>query len=201
MAKKETRGTAVPVHVALLRGVNVGGKHALPMKTLAEMFRDAGCGAVRTYIQSGNVLFEAKPALALRIPGLIERAIAHRFGFEAPVVLRSAAQLRDVARGNPFLKAGADPKTLHVGFLRDRPAPPDIASLDPDRSPPDRFTLVGSEVYLHCPNGVARSKLTSQYFDSRLKTILTARNWNTVVTLLDLAQGADGLAPKSLDER
>jgi uncharacterized protein (DUF1697 family) len=103
-------------------------------------------------------------------------------------VIRTAAEIDGVVRGNPFLKAGADPKTLHVGFLRDRPSKSQVAALDPDRSPPDEFVVRGGEIYLRLPNGVARSKLTSQYFDSRLKTIITARNWRTVLKLQEMAR-------------
>ena len=152
------------------------------------MFEDAGCRDVRTYIQSGNVVYRATPALARRVPALIEKAIAERFGFDVPIVIRTAAEIDDVVKGNPFLKAGADPKTLHVGFLRDRPSKSQVAALDPDRSPPDEFVVRGGEIYLRLPNGVARSKLTSQYFDSRLKTITTARNWRTVLKLQEMAQ-------------
>ena len=116
-----TRKTA-NIHIALLRGINVGGKHLLPMKELAAMFRDAGCTDVRTYIQSGNVVFHAATTLAGRIPGLIGEAIAGRFRFEVPLVMRTAAELGQVARGNPFLKTAADTKHLYVSFLADRPA-------------------------------------------------------------------------------
>jgi uncharacterized protein (DUF1697 family) len=191
--KKQARPSArasrdKPVHVALLRGVNLGGRR-LPMKDLAAMFRDAGCGDVRTYIQSGNVVFEARPALARQVPALVSEAITDRFGFEAPIVTRTAAEMEDVASHNPFLKAGADPKTLHVVFLQDRPSKARVAELDPGRSPPDEFAVQGREVYLHCPNGVGSSKLTMPYFDSKLQTIATARNWNTVLKLVEMSHG------------
>lgn len=175
------------VYIALLRGINLGGRR-LPMKDLAAMFRDAGCSEVRTYIQSGNVVFEAGKALARRAPGLIENAISERFGFDVPVVIRTAAEIDGVVKGNPFLKAGAGPKALHVAFLRERPSKPQIAALDPNRSPPDEFVVRSREIYLHCPNGVARSKLTTQYFDSRLQTISTARNWRTVLNLQEMTR-------------
>jgi uncharacterized protein (DUF1697 family) len=107
-----------------------------------------------------------------------------------PVVLRSAAELRAVVRGNPFLEAGADPATLHVAFLADRPTAAAAASLDPARSPPDAFAVRGREVYLHLPNGGARSKLTTAWLDARLDTVSTVRNWRTVERLLALASGA-----------
>jgi uncharacterized protein (DUF1697 family) len=175
------------VHVALLRGINLGGRR-LPMKDLAAVFRDAGCENVQTYIQSGNVVYGADPALAGRLPALIEEAIAERFGLDVPIVTRTAAEIDDVVSRNPFLKPGADLKTLHVAFLKDRPAASRVAALEPSRSPPDAFVLRGREIYLRCPNGVARSKLTTQYFDSRLRTISTARNWRTVLKLQEMAR-------------
>ncbi|MBI4519900.1 MAG: DUF1697 domain-containing protein [Gemmatimonadetes bacterium] len=177
------------VHIALLRGINVGGKHRLPMADLVAMFREAGCGDVRSYIQSGNVLFSADATLFRRVPGLISEAILDRFGFAAPVLTRSVAELADIAAHNPFVDDGVDAKTLHVAFLLDRPGKARIAALDPDRSPPDEFVVRGREIYLRCPNGMGRSKLTAPYFDSTLQTTSTARNWNTVRKLLELARG------------
>ncbi len=157
------------------------------MKDLAAIFVDAGCRSVATYIQSGNVVFEAPASLAGRIPTLIEEAIEERFGLEVPVVSRTAGELRKVVGGNPFLRSGADPSTLHVAFLADRASTAGVKLLDPHRSPPDTFAVRGREIYLHCPNGYGRSKLTNAYFDSKLATKSTVRNWRTVETLLELA--------------
>ncbi|MCP3981788.1 MAG: DUF1697 domain-containing protein [bacterium] len=170
-------------HVALMRGINVGGKNKLPMKDLVTLFVDAGCTDVQTYIQSGNVVFHAPRDTLRHIPQRVSAAIADRFGYAVPVVLRSAAELRKTVRNNPFLKPGVDTKLLSVMFLADRPRPAAVAALDPDRSPPDEFAVAGREIYLCCPGGVARTKLTNQYFDSRLSTIGTARNWATVLRL------------------
>lgn len=123
------------VYVALLRGINVGGKNKLPMKDLVALFTDLGCREVTHYIQSGNILFQAPPTLVNRLSKLVAAMILERFGFSVPVIIRSSEQLREVHRNNPFLKAtGA---AVHVAFLSDRPKPKDIASLDPKRSPPD----------------------------------------------------------------
>ncbi|MEM7677799.1 MAG: DUF1697 domain-containing protein [Myxococcota bacterium] len=172
--------------MALLRGINVGGKNKLPMKDLAAMFGDAGCWDVQTYIQSGNVVFRAKQALARRIPSLIAQSIEEGFGFSVPVVLRPGDELLTVAGSNPFLRGEADTKKLHVAFLDKEPSNAKIASLDPERSSPDQFETRGREIYLYCPNGLARTKLTNNYFDSRLATTSTMRNWKTVLKLCDL---------------
>jgi uncharacterized protein (DUF1697 family) len=176
----------VCTHVALLRGVNVGGNNILPMKDLAAMFTAAGCSDVRTYIQSGNVVFKAGRALARRIPAVISAAISDRFGFQVAVVLRTADALREVAHSNPFLDAASDASTLAVAFLADAPDVARVARLDPNRSLPDAFVVSGREIYLHCPNGFANTKLTNAYFDSALATTSTARNWRTVLTLVKM---------------
>ncbi len=174
-------------YVALLRGVNVGGKNKLPMKDLGEMFVAAGCRDVRTFIQSGNVLFCAAPALVKRLPGLIAERIAERFGYKTPVVLRSAVQLEAVLGNNPFLGAdGVTEDSLHVMFLADTPGTEAVGGLDLNRSPPDRFVVRGGEIYLQLPNGAGKSKLTNAYFDSKLRTVSTGRNWRTVTKLREL---------------
>ncbi len=176
------------IWVALLRAINVGGKNKLPMKDLSAMFAEAGCGSVTTYIQSGNVIFEAPSGLCARLPGLIEKRIAEQFGYRTPVVLRSAKQLRAVTKNNPFLNAGAPPEATFVLFLAGRPEQERIDSLDPDRSPPDKFVVQGQEIYLHLLNGAAKTKLTNVWFDAKLATISTARNWRTVTTLADMME-------------
>ena len=170
-----------------MRGINVCGRNLLPMKTLAAMFDAAGCTRVRTYIQSGNVVFTAPPALARTVGATIQRAIRTKTGIESPVIVRSAPELGRVATGNPFLAAGAPPETLHVAFLADEPGAARVAVLDPARSPPDELVVRGRDIFLRLPNGVARTKLTNAYFDSKLGTTSTLRNWRTVLTLTEMA--------------
>ena len=107
--------------VALLRGINVGGKHRLLMKELAELFADAQCSDVRTYIQSGNVVFKASPRVVKGLAECIAKNIEQRYGFASPVILRTAEEMAQTVRDNPFLRDGAPEKALHVYFLADRP--------------------------------------------------------------------------------
>ena len=172
--------------LALLRGINVGGKNKLRMKDLAEMFLKAGCTDVRTFIQSGNVLFNAPAKVAKQIAQTIPEQIEKRFGHRPPFVIRTAEQLAVVAASNPFLQPGAGERMLHVMFLADAPDPARVKDLDPARSSPDAFVVRGADIYLCLPNGVARTKLTNAYFDSKLATVSTIRNWRTVTTLLEL---------------
>jgi uncharacterized protein (DUF1697 family) len=173
--------------VALLRGINVGGKNKLPMADLAAMFSSAGCAGVETYIQSGNVVFDAPKAIAEAVPGQVERAIAERFGYRIPVVVRTAGELATITRANPFLTEGADPAVLHVVFLAGAPAASRVAALDPQRSPPDELVVRGREIYLRCPNGIARTRITNAYLDATLATTTTLRNWRTVEKLAELS--------------
>ena len=177
---------ALSTHVALLRGINVGGKNMLPMKDLVEMFTEAGCTGVRTYIQSGNVVFDALPALVQTIPAHITNRIEELFGLRIPVILRTASEMATASRNNPFMKTGVDEKLLYVFFLAHLPAPENVLKLDPGRSVPDSFSVHNREIYLHLPNGAGRTKLTNAWFDTKLATTSTARNWRTVLTLTQM---------------
>lgn len=172
-------------HVALLRGINVGGKNKLPMKDLAAIFTAAGAKNVTTFIQSGNVIFEGSPKT---LCAKVEKAIESQFGFRVPIAFRSAEQLEKAVKENPFLHEHED--FLHVVFLADLPTAAAVKSLDPARSPGDRFHVLGQEIYLHVPNGMARTKITNAWLDAKLSTVSTARNWRTTLKLLELAQGS-----------
>ena len=175
------------VNVALLRGINVGGKNKLPMKDLSAMFSDAGCTDVRTYIQSGNVLFRAEPTPDKDVPSLVSASILSRFGYRIPVITRTAQELQVIVQDNPFLGHGDESDKLHVAFLSETPDPAKVIALDANRSTPDEFAVLGREIYLYCPKGLARTRLTNSYFDSTLSTASTMRNWKTVLRLLDMA--------------
>ena len=175
-------------YIALLRGINVGGKNKLPMKDLAALFTERGCTAVQTYIQSGNVIFQASPEVAASLSVQIPALIAKRFGLHVPVVLRTAVQLAEAFHNNPFLAQGLPAETLHVMFLADLPSSEQVAALDTNRSVPDAFIVQGRDVFLYLPGGVADTKLTNAYFDAKLATVSTSRNWKTVTKLLAMMQ-------------
>ncbi len=192
MSDSNRAGRAAVSHpyVALLRGINVGGGNRLLKHELVETFAEEGCQDVSTYIQSGNVVFRAAPALVDGLSARITASIALSHGYQIPVVVRTAADFARIIHSNSFLAAGADPTKLHVGFLAETPDPARVATLDPDRSPPDAFEVGGDVIYLHFPNGVARSKLSNDYFDRTLGTVCTIRNWRTVCKLHEMASGA-----------
>ena len=175
----------MPSHLALLRGINVGGKNKLPMRTLVQIFEELGGKNIRTLIQSGNVVFDASPRLIDTLAAKVSSRIRKDLGLSVPVQLRNARELRKALRSHP-LAAGADEGALAVAFLSDKPTAAQVRLLDPDRSPGDHFRVVGREIYLLLPNGAARSKLTNAYFDRTLETVSTARNWRTCQKLLGM---------------
>lgn len=177
-------------YVALLRAVNVGGRNRLAMPALRAELESLGHVRVTTVLQSGNAVFGSRSSSAAALATGIEERLASAFGLDVTVILRSADELADVAGRNPFLPHDGELSQLHVAFLADAPAASAVAGLDPDRSPPDMFAVDGREIYLRFPNGSGRSKLTLDWFERRLGTRATARNWLTVTKLVELARAA-----------
>ena|SRR6266480_2535500 len=168
-------------YVVLLRAVNLGSTNKVAMADLRELFESLGYGDVRTFIQSGNVVFSS--TATVKAPP-IEAALADRFGFSIPVMLRSQRQLAAVVKGNPF--ADVDPARIHVGFLARPPGAKARAGLDKSECAPDQFRIRGSDAYLHLAGGVANNKVTG-YLTRKLGIPMTVRTWQTVTKLLDLA--------------
>ena len=166
-------------YVALLRGINVGGRTKVPMAELRSVVEDLGFRDVQTYIQSGNVVFASskKPTAAG-----IESALQKAFGFDIAVMVRSASDLARVVDANPY----PDTAKVHVAFLA-KPVAKAPASLEADRYAPEEFTIRKSEVYFHLPNGMGRAKVPD-YVGRALKVPMTVRNWKTVTTLLDMTR-------------
>ncbi len=169
------------LHVALLRGVNVGGAHRLPMARLAEIFARCGASYVETLLQSGNALFEAPDGASVAFA--VETELLATLGFAAPIILRSAAQWAEIVAKNPFAAEGADPAHLHVAVWNGDPSPSRLATLDPIRSPGESVLAGHGCLYLRLPNGVAHSKLTSARLDSSVGATCTLRNWTTAQRL------------------
>jgi uncharacterized protein (DUF1697 family) len=179
-------------YVALLRGVNVGGARPLPMAALRALFAEAGAKSVESLIQSGNVVFAATEASAPQIVAEVGARIRQEFGFAAPMVLRDTTAWKTLIDGNPFLGDGAHPDTLHALCLSETPSRDALARLDPSRSPGDEFEVRGRDIYLRLPSGVARTKLTNAWFDTKLRVTSTLRNWRTVMKLGELLAAQSG---------
>lgn len=172
-------------YIALFRGINVGGRARLPMKELVALLEALGCTDVRTHVQSGNAVLRhraAAPGLARRI----RAAVGAARGFEPDVLLLSPEHLARAAASNPFPEGEQDPAKLHLYFLGSQPDRPDLDELERLRSGRERFALQRDVLYLHAPDGVARSKLAARV-EKALGVPATARNWRTVQKVLELA--------------
>ncbi len=176
--------------VALIRGINVGGRNPLPMKQLVPLLEALGCQQVKTYIQSGNVVFQSKGNNASRLSSQITSAIKKQHGFESYVLLLEAADFKKAVSGNPFPDAESEPETLHVGFLASVPNNPDLMMLESLRKETERFVLKDVLFFLHAPAGVGRSKLAANA-EKLIGVVMTDRNWRTVCKLKDMLEELD----------
>jgi len=175
-------------YVALLRGINVGGKNSLPMQDLRDILGSLGCENVHTYIQSGNAVFRSA-ANAESLAEAIKNAIEKRFGFAPLVLLLDAAKFKAIAASNPYPHAEGTPKFLHVWFLTEIPKSPDLEALEHVRAASEKFILLDDAFYLHAPEGIGRSRLAVKV-DRCLGVATTARNWRTVSKLLAISDSA-----------
>jgi uncharacterized protein (DUF1697 family) len=169
------------------RAINVGRGRSVPMAALKALYESLGAGNVRTFLQSGNVLFTTDGDVAA-FNEKLEAALAARFGFPIPVINRTVAELRQTVARNPFPKeAKADPAHLVVVLLPGAPAKRERDALAQPVNGPERMILVGADLYVHYAEGIGRSKL-------KLPLIVpgTARNWTTITKLLALAEAMDG---------
>lgn len=175
-------------YVAILRGVNVSGKNKLPMADLRAKLAQAGLQNIRTYIQSGNVIFEYGKSSPEELAKKIATVILKQFGFEVPVIVLTVEELSDIISNNPFLRDNSrDSKKLHVTFLAEKPQKENLDRTVELTFPPDEFIIRDRAVYVFCPNGYGRSKITNNFFEQKLKVTATTRNWKTVNKLKEIA--------------
>jgi len=180
----------VSKQIALLRGINVGGKNKIPMAGLREALTRHGFGGVATYVASGNVVFDDPGTPPAETAAAVEAVVEQEFGLRIPVVARTRDEIAAVVAGNPLPEGAAEPARFLAVFLSG-PAPDDawFRTVDPASYAPDRFELGDRVVYVWCPGGLGRSKLAGDFAGRRLAVTATARNWNTVLKLLQMADG------------
>ncbi len=157
------------------------------MKELVALLEDLGCRNVRTYIQSGNAVFESQVPKPAQLATAISAEVNQRRGFQPVVLILTVTDLAQAIAHNPFPEAAADPKTLHVGFLASAPHHPAMEKLESLRTASERYQLIGSVFYLHAPEGVGQSKLAASS-EKLLGVPMTDRNWNTVSMLMQLVE-------------
>ncbi len=173
--------------ITFLRGINVGGRNILPMSELKALLEELGCTDVRTYIQSGNVVFRHKEGQAVGLSETISNAVLSRFHFAPTVLLLTASYLENALAANPFSSAEEKPKTVHLYFLSAAPAAPDLGGLKQLKLASEEFELIDQVLYLYAPNGIGRSKLAARV-EKLLGVSATARNWRTAQKMLELAK-------------
>jgi len=175
------------IYIAFLRAVNVGGRNALPMKEFVALLEDLGSRNIRTYIQTGNAVFQSKEKDASRLSKKVKVEIKQRRGFESHVLLLELEEIERAVKKNPFPEAENDPRALHLGFLACAPENPDLKTLEDLKRNGERFHLIDKVFYLHAPEGVGRSKLAANA-EKLLGVPMTDRNWTTVCRVWEMAR-------------
>lgn len=180
-------------YISILRGINVSGHKTIKMEALRKMYEGLGLKNVRTYVQSGNVIFQDENREQEDLEKQIAKKIFSEFGFDVPVMVKKSDELETVLKNNPYVqKRNEDIKLLHVTFLSREPEKGNtgkiIDSLEKAQFAPDEFIISGSTVYLFCPNGYGRTKLTNTFFENKLKVVATTRNWKTVNKIFQMAE-------------
>ncbi|MBK8704412.1 MAG: DUF1697 domain-containing protein [Saprospiraceae bacterium] len=152
-------------YIALLRGINVSGHNPIKMETLKTLFESLGFSQVRTYIQSGNVVFESAEKDASALKAAIEAQIKQQFDFEVAVMLRTATEWHQIMSKNPFQSAAdADGTKVHIVFFSQAPDAALVEQLSALPFDNDEFTVIDREMYLHCPNGYGRDKAVESFY-------------------------------------
>jgi uncharacterized protein (DUF1697 family) len=178
------------IFISFLRGINMTGHNTIKMTDLADLYRKLGFKDAETYIQSGNVIFSSDRGPKESELGLkIEKAILEKFNYIVPVMIRTNQELADLFKTNPFLEVpGFDPSKMAVIFLHEEPSDNQLQKVERVDYPPDKFKIIGREIYIYCPNGFGRTKIYTNFFEKKMRVSGTGRNWKTVTTLLGIAQ-------------
>ena len=176
--------------IALFRGINVGGNTILTMRDLVRVLEGLGLKNVRTYIQSGNVVFQYAPTNTVELSRKITAAIEKSCGIAPRVLILGVKELQAAIAGNPFPHGEREPKSLHLFFLDSVPRKPDLETLESIKSESEQFKLVKHVFYLYAPDGVGRSKLAAKV-EKALGVTVTARNWRTVNEIMSIARAMD----------
>ena len=175
-------------HIAILRGINVGTGRKVPMADLKKLCENLGLLNVQTYIQSGNVVFEWFQSESIsELETCLQKAFSESFGFDIPVLVRTAEEWAESIVQNPFLKEeNVDIERLHLTCLKELPSPELLEKIKTFQYLPDRYEIIGKNVFVFCATGYGTSKLVNSFFESKLKTPATTRNWKTVMKLHEM---------------
>ncbi|MFA5326977.1 MAG: DUF1697 domain-containing protein [Prolixibacteraceae bacterium] len=176
-------------YIAILRGINVGKGRKVPMADLKVLCGKLGLQNIQTYIQSGNVVFEqAKPEPIPELQDRLQQTFTKAFGFDIPVLIRTTAEWAESIAKSPFLKEeNVDIDRLHLTCLKEDPSSELLEKIKSYQYLPDRYEIIGRDVFIFCAAGYGTSKLTNPFFESKLKVPATTRNWKTVMKLYEMS--------------
>jgi uncharacterized protein (DUF1697 family) len=172
-------------YISILRGINVGGRKKIKMADLKELYESLNLEDVKTYIQSGNVVFQHIELSPLELANQIEKRIKEVYDFEVAVIIRTKEELLKIIENNPF--KNEDINKLYVTFLSESPIKKPIKEIDKIKEESEMFSICDKEIYLFIPNGYGRTKLSNDFFEKKLNLSATTRNWKTVNKLFEIA--------------
>jgi len=176
-------------YISILRGINVSGQKLIKMDALRKSYENMGFQNVKTYVQSGNIIFTCNHFEIKDLEQKISRQIEQDFGFEVPVIVLTIEKLKQVIENNPFLKdPDKDQSFLHVTFLASKPVQYDYKTIEDKKQNGEEIIFSNTTVYLLCPNGYGRTKLTNNFLETKLKVLATTRNWKTTNELYKIAK-------------
>lgn len=179
-------------YISILRGINVSGQKLIKMDDLRMLYEKLGFRNVTTYIQSGNVLFSGELRDLDELEHQISKQIENDYGFEVPVIVLTVDKLSEIVANNLFLTdQEKDSSFMHVSFLSSAPVNYDQESIERKKQSGEEVIFCDACIYLYCPNGYGRTKLTNNFFESKLKVAVTTRNWKTTTELLKIASQID----------
>jgi uncharacterized protein (DUF1697 family) len=182
----------MPILISLLRAINLAGHRQLKMETLRHLYESLGFEQVQSYVQSGNILFSTADRDLVGIAARIRKAIEESAGFAPDVILRSRRDLEKVVSRNPFAgRTDIPPNKLLVTFFDSDPDKKAVAAVNAMKISPEEFRVIGRELYVHFPAGAGRSKFPAAAISKTLNVSGTARNWNTILKLLDMARKSE----------
>jgi len=179
----------MPTYISILRGINVSGQKLIKMDALRKLYENLNFLNVTTYVQSGNVIFTTNDIELHELEQKIYHQIEKEFGFEVPVIVLTVDKLKHIIENNPFLNdPDKDPAYLHVTFLSSKSGNYDMRAIENKKQEGEEVSFSDNAVYLYCPNGYGRTKLTNNFIEAKLKVGATTRNWKTTNELFKITQ-------------
>ncbi len=176
-------------YIALLRGINVGGRRKILMADLRDLLAQMGFSNIATYIQSGNIYFQSSIIDKEKLENLIEKAIKTNYEFDVPVIIRTTSEINSIIAENPYIgQEGITNDNLHLIFLKSHPKPEYHKLIPSSNFLPDKFEIIGNNIFIYCEGKVSQSKITNTIFEKKLKVITSTRNWKTVIKLQELSK-------------